>query len=140
VQKDHPDFRVLSLGKLRKTAGDLVKQFSDGEIAGVFLRHGKVVKTDDLADVYTNRPFGKMFAALRQVEKYLQPMFDATPVDPYPEKRKMGGPNITPGQIQRIRKMRQQGYKVLKIAEDVGVTRQTVHRYSKGLGRKPKPS
>jgi hypothetical protein len=140
VKKDHPDFKRLSLGKLRKTAGDLVKQFSDGEVAGVFLRHGKVVKTDDLADVYTNRPYGKMFAALRKVEEYLQPMFEATPVDPFPEKRKMGGPNITPGQIQRIRKMRRQGYKVWKIAEVVGVTRQTVHRYSKGLGPKQKPS
>jgi predicted transcriptional regulator len=35
--------------------------------------------------------------------------------------------------------MRRQGYKVEKIAEVVGVTRQTVHRHSKGLRWKPKP-
>lgn len=131
VRKDHPDFRKLSFGKLRKTAGDLVKQFSDGEVAGVFLRHGKVVKTDDLLDLYTNRPYGKMFRALREVEKYLQPMFDAAPEDPFPEKRKKGGPNITPGQIRRIRSLRRQGFKVKKIAELVGVSTQTVHRHLK---------
>ena len=75
---------------------------------------------------------------MQSVEAFLQPMFDATPVDPFPEKPKLGGPNITPGQIQKIRRMRQQGFKVWKIAEVVGVTRQTVHRHSKGLGRKSK--
>ena len=100
VRKDHPEFRKLSFGKLRKTAGDLVKQFSNGEVAGVFLRHGKVVKTDDLIDLYTNRPFGKLFVALREVEEYLQPVFAAAPETPFPEKRKKGGPNITPGQIR----------------------------------------
>ena len=131
VRKDHPDFRKLSFGKLRKTAGDLVKHFSNGEVAGVFLRHGNVVKTDDLLDLYTNRSFGKLFRALREVEKHLQPMFDAAPEDPFPEKRKKGGPNITLGQIRRIRSLRKQGFKVKKIAELVGVTTQTVHRHSK---------
>jgi DNA-binding MarR family transcriptional regulator len=42
-----------------------------------------------------------------------------------------GGPNITPGQIRRIRSLRKQGFKVKKIAELVGVTTQTVHRHLK---------
>jgi DNA-binding NarL/FixJ family response regulator len=95
-----------------------------------FLRHGKVVKTDDLSDLYTNRPFGKLFVALREVEKYLQPVFAAAPEIPFPEKRKKGEPNITPGQIRRIRNLRRQGFKVKKIAEEVGVSAQTVHRHS----------
>lgn len=131
VRKDHPKFRRLSYGKIRKTAGNLVKRFSDGEVAGVFLRHGKVVKSDDLIDLYTNRPFAKVFQALREVEKYLEPMFAAIPPDPFPENRKKGGPNITPGQIGRIRKLRRQGFKIKKIAELVGVTTQTVHRHLK---------
>jgi len=131
VRKDHGDFRLLSFGKIRKTAGNLVKQFSDGEIAGVFLRHGNVVKTDDLIDLYTNRPFGKVFEALRRVERYLQPMFDSIPSEPFPAERKKGGPNITPGQIRQIRSLRKQGFKIKKIAELVGVTTQTVHRHLK---------
>ncbi len=34
VCMDHKDFRKLSFGKLRKTAGNLIKRFSDGETAG----------------------------------------------------------------------------------------------------------
>jgi hypothetical protein len=30
---------------------------------------------DDLADVYTDRPVGKILEALRQVQKYLEPTF-----------------------------------------------------------------
>ncbi|WP_459556861.1 hypothetical protein [Lacunimicrobium album] len=67
----------LSFKHLRKTAGDLIRRFSDGEISGVFLLHGSPVETDKLSDVYTNRPFGKVFRAIQQVEVHLKPMFDA---------------------------------------------------------------
>jgi hypothetical protein len=63
VRKNH-DFRHLPFKFLRKTTGDLVKEVSNGEIAGVFLCHGQPVKNDSLADIYTNRPFGKVFEAL----------------------------------------------------------------------------
>jgi DNA invertase Pin-like site-specific DNA recombinase len=58
-------------------------------------------------------------------------MFDALPPVPFPAERKKGGPNITPGQIRRIRSLRKQGFKIKKIAELVGVTTQTVHRHLK---------
>ncbi|MCA9246942.1 MAG: hypothetical protein KDA42_07495 [Planctomycetales bacterium] len=77
VAKEGEPVANLSFGKLRKTAGDLVRRFSDGEIAGVFLCHGSPVVTDNLADVYTNRPFGKVFRAIREVEAYLAPVFAA---------------------------------------------------------------
>ena len=69
--------KKLPFKMLRKTGGDLVKRFSDGEIAGVFLCHGQPVATDNLSDAYTQRPFGKVFTALRKVEEYLAPMFEA---------------------------------------------------------------
>lgn len=81
IRADHPDFRKLSFGKLRKTAGNLIKRFSDGETAGVFLCHGTPVRTDALSDVYTNRDFAKVFAAIREVELYLKPVFEAAPKD-----------------------------------------------------------
>jgi hypothetical protein len=84
VRKDGHEMSDLSFGKLRKTSADLVRRFSDGEIAGVFLFHGRPVQTDDLADVYTNRPFGKMFAAIRRVEEHLQSVFEAAGPEPFP--------------------------------------------------------
>jgi hypothetical protein len=70
--------RPLSFNKLRKTAADLVRQHSDGEIAGVFLCHGQAVRSDNLADRYTNRPFGKLDIALKQIECVLGPIFSGT--------------------------------------------------------------
>ncbi|EAQ80610.1 hypothetical protein [Blastopirellula marina] len=75
IQDDKQQIRKLSFGKLRKTATDLVKRFSNGEIAGVFDCHGSPVKTDSLSDQYSNRPFGKVFQAIREVEAYLAPVF-----------------------------------------------------------------
>ena len=83
IRIDHEDFRTLSFGKLRKTAGDLIRRFSDGEIFGVFMCHGQPVASDDLADVYSNRPFGKVFAAIRKVQEFLKPMFDAAGPSPF---------------------------------------------------------
>lgn len=64
---------------LRKTAAQLVRQASDGEVAGTFLSHGQPVATDDLADRYSNRPFDRVARALQKVRSQLQPMFDAAP-------------------------------------------------------------
>lgn len=69
----------LSFKYLRKIAAHLVRDASDGEIAGVFLSHGQPVSTDDLADVYSRRPFAKVAKALCSVHKQLTPMFDAAP-------------------------------------------------------------
>lgn len=68
---------------LRKTAGDLVRRHSDGEVTAVFHSRGQVVRIDDLADAYTTRPFGKVFRALRVVEQYLAPMFEAAGAEPF---------------------------------------------------------
>ena len=73
VREDHPDFRRLSFNKLRKTAGNLmIREVAGGEVAGIFLAHGQAVKTDDLADVYTNRPFAKVWAAQNKVWDHLK--------------------------------------------------------------------
>jgi hypothetical protein len=77
ITQDHPTFRGLSFKFLRKTAGQLIRNRSNGEIAGVFLCHGQAVKTDELAAVYTNRPFNKVADALSEVREDLQPMVGA---------------------------------------------------------------
>ena len=83
VKRDHPDFPSLSFGKLRKTAGDLIRRFADGEIHAVFMCHGQPVATDNLTDVYSNRPFGKVFKVIREVQEYLQPVFAAAGAVPF---------------------------------------------------------
>jgi len=68
---------------LRKTAGDLIRRFSDGETMAVFHCRGQAVRIDDLADAYTTRPFGRVFRAIRTVEEHLKPMFDAAGKNPF---------------------------------------------------------
>lgn len=69
----------LPFKHLRKTGAQLVRQASDGEIAGVFLSHGQPVASDELADVYSNRPFARVAEALAKVHAVLAPMFAAAP-------------------------------------------------------------
>ena len=126
IQDDGQEIRDLSFGKLRKTASDLIKRHSTGEIAGVFDCHGEPVKSDSLSDVYTNRPFGKVFQAIRDVQKYLEPVFQVagpSPFSPQPQaytKRSV---------IERIIQLHQEGVSADKIAAAVGVSVQTVSRH-----------
>lgn len=129
VRKDHPGFRVLSFNKLRKTAGNLVRRAGDGEAAGVFLCHGSAVPADRLLDVYTNRPFAKVFAASDRVGDQLRSLW-AGIADPFPVQPVRGGPNISLAKIRRIQRMKAQGYKVKYIAEKVGVSTETVRRWA----------
>ena len=58
VRKDHSTFRRLSLNKLRKTAGNLIRDEAGGEVAGVFLCHGLPVRADSQLDRYFTSPEG----------------------------------------------------------------------------------
>jgi len=88
IRRDGNSIRSLSFNKLRKTAADLVRQFSDGETAATFLMHGQPFEQDDLLDLYSRRPFGKVFRAIREVEEYLKPMFLAAGATPFPQTLK----------------------------------------------------
>ena len=81
---DGTSFSRRPFKMLRKTAGDLIRRHSDGEVTAVFHCRGQAVRIDDLADAYTNRPFGKVFRAIRAVEEYLQPVFEAAGEQPFP--------------------------------------------------------
>ena len=125
VLKDHPDFRTLSFGKLRKTAGNLVRRFSDGETQGVFLCHGQPVKSDELSDIYSNRDFAKVFAAIRAVGEHLQPVFDAAPREPFVSPvRQSKGRAVG----KKIRQLKSQRMGITTIAKQVGLSRSAVYR------------
>lgn len=133
IRKDeaHKAFRVLSFGKLRKTAGNLIRHAGGGEVAGVFLCHGTPVKSDGLLDFYTNRPFAKVFEAIDVVGQRLSPIWSSVDT-PFPEVRKKGGANISASKIRKIQRMRRAGFKAARIAEEVGVDVTTVRRWGKG--------
>ena len=127
---EHGNFRALSFNKLRKTAGNLIRKEGDGEIAGVFLCHGTPVRSDELLDLYTNRPFAKLFDAIDRLGVKLRPIWESV-AEPFPEKPPKGGPNISRGTIQRIRNMRKQGYKFKFIAKTLNIDISTAQRWGK---------
>lgn len=83
IADDEQKISQLPFKTFRKTGGDLVKRFSDGEVAGVFLCHGQPVASDELSDAYTQRPFGKVFERLRQVQEYLSPVWKEAGATPF---------------------------------------------------------
>lgn len=126
VKADYPQFPVLSFGKLRKTAANLIRVIADGEICGLFLCHGKPVQTDDLSDVYTDRPFAKVFEALLRLEAKLKPVFDAAPKDLFAQPMQQ---YTSLKKANRILQLHEEGKPMREIAEAVGLSKTTVHRH-----------
>jgi integrase len=124
VKKFHENFKRLGFHHLRKTSGNLMRQFSDGETMAVHLCHGKPVKTDALAGLYSNPVFVRIFEAQRRVFDFLADIF--TPLEQVELPRK-----VSPGIIRQIRAMKKNGIKTAKVAEVLGVTVQTVRRYAR---------
>jgi hypothetical protein len=51
IQGHGNEINALSFGKLRKTAGDLIRRFVGGEVMSIFHCRGQAVQCDNLADV-----------------------------------------------------------------------------------------
>ena len=90
-KKDYPKFRRLSPKCLRKTSGNMIREIAGGEIMAVFHCRGQAVRTDHLADVYSNRPFGKVFRAIEEMRANLMPMFEAAQGEPFLERSRRVG-------------------------------------------------
>lgn len=131
ITKAHPDFRFLPFKYLRKTAAQLIRQASDGETAGVFLCHGQPVKSDDLSDAYTNRPFNRVAEALAKVHTQLKRVFDEGGAEQFTAERKKGGANISRTTIEKIQQLHQKGASVQEIASMLSVSKPTVYRWIK---------
>jgi DNA-binding CsgD family transcriptional regulator len=125
VQKSHSDFPNFPFKTLRITSSDLVRQMADGEVASTFLLHGKPVESDDLLDLYTKRPFAKLFEVLKAMQVEFQGVFDAAPDDlgeqPMQQYTAME-------KRERIVELKKQDKTVTQIMEEVGVSRMTVLR------------
>jgi hypothetical protein len=127
VRRDHPEFPTLSFGKLRKTAGDLIRRFAGGEIHAVFMCHGQPVATDNLTDVYSNRPFGKVFKAIRDVEEYLQPVFVAAGAAPF--QSRLSQVAYRSETHDKIVELHNQGRRVPEIAAEVSRSQTAVRKH-----------
>ena len=125
VEKNEAGFPHFPFSSLRDTASDLVRQVADGEVSGTFLMHGQPVKQDDLLDIYTKRPFGKVFEALRQLQDILKPVFDAAPTNVVEQPMQQYTPL---NKRERIVALKREGKTVSQIMEEVGVSRMTVLR------------
>jgi len=112
---------------LRKTAGDLIRRFSDGEVSGVFLLHGSPVKRDKHSDVYTNRPFGKVYRAIQEVESHLTPVFEASP-NPLDEQPQAYTPRSI---IDLIAELHSGGASIREIGARTSLSKSTIHRHLK---------
>lgn len=123
IIKDHPSFPELSFNKLRKTGSDLIKLVADSETAGVFLAHGQTVRSDDLADVYTNRHYNKVFAAQLKALDLLQPHF-AKVQEPFHDQKQH--PALSLNTIRKIKDMRKAGFTMKAIATDCDLPVETV--------------
>lgn len=122
VCKHHPKFKRLGFHHLRKTAGNEIRKLADGETMGVFLRHGKPVKSDMLAGVYSNPVFPRVFEAQDRFWEAWKDIF--TPLGEVELPRK-----ISPEQIRQIRRLKRQGVQTKKLAEMFGVCADTIRTY-----------
>jgi integrase len=122
VEKHQPGFKRLGFHHLRKTAGNMVRKFSDGETMGVFLRHGKPVKSDALPGIYSNPVFQRVFDAQERMWEFLKDIF--TPLEEVDLPRK-----ISPAAIRQIRSLKKQGIKTKKLSEMFGISPSQVRTY-----------
>jgi hypothetical protein len=132
IKKKQIGFRSLSFNKLRKTAGNLVRQVADGEIAAVFLCHGTPVKADELLEMYTNRPFAKVFAAIDRVGEKLRALWSEVS-DPFPDQLKKDPTEQDDVAARQVQAMKQQGFKTGHIAEKLGLPPARVRKYAKAV-------
>lgn len=123
--KDHKDFPDYCFTSLRDTAADMIRPIAGGEIASVFLMHGQPVKEDDLLDIYSNRPFGRVFDALRTMQEMLKPMFDAVPQGVAEQPMQQYTPL---SKRERIIELKRQGKKVSEIMAETELSKMTVIR------------
>jgi hypothetical protein len=126
IRADHPEFPALSFGKLRKTAGNLIKSVSDGETVAVFHQRSSAVRGDDEAEVYTDRLYQRVFEAQKKVCEQLKPMFDAVTA-PFPDNQKKNYIGLK--KIDAITKLWAECAKAEDIMAAVGVSRATVYRH-----------
>ncbi len=128
IKPDKPTFTRRSFNKLRKTAINLVRQHSGEEVASLFASHGRPVH-DELIRVYANPRWVTLHATTEAISLKLDNLFKSVS-EPFRPVEVRGGPNISLGQIERIKKLVSEGNRICDVASEVGVSRETVRRWA----------
>jgi len=89
VKSEHPTpVKYLAFKFLEKFSTQRIRDEHGGEVANLFCCHGKPVKHDALLEVYSNKPFGRLFTALEELRVHLSPMFEGVS-DPWRTVRRI---------------------------------------------------
>lgn len=124
VRKSQPEFRYLPFGTLRDTLPDVLRHRYGDELASLSLAHGAPFNGDNLLDCYGNKPFGRLHTALRELEQYFQPMFQAGPQNPCEEMKQY----LPVAVRDKMRRLIQERKGVTAIMRECGVSDATVYR------------
>ena len=79
------------------------------------------MKSDELLDLYTNRPFGKVFHALDKVGERLRHLW-ADVATPFFDVLKETKTTLSRHTIRRVQFMKRQGFKMSAIAESLAIS------------------
>ncbi len=131
VTKSEPNFPRLPFGTLRDTLPDLLRQNYDGgdELASLCLAHGSPSKADTLLECYSNKPFGRLHNAIRDLFAYFKPLFE---IENPTEARKHYLPIKT---HQTAKAMLRAGERVADISQKLGVHPSTIYRIAQTSGK-----
>jgi hypothetical protein len=127
IQKDDKGFTKRSFNKLRKTSSNMIRHEWDDAIADLFLAHGSPPVNHKHLHHYTNPRFAKLHEAVIWLRAELQAVF-ASVDEPFLEREKKGGANISLGRIQKIHELHDKGMPFDLIAKKVNVSKETVRR------------
>lgn len=123
--KEHADFQRLPFGTLRDTLPDVIRHRYSDELASLCVAHGSTFRGDKLLDCYTNKPFGRLHQAIRELHVHFAPVFAAAPADPTAQPRRQVVGLVTQ---ERIRQLLSEGVSPSRIAKECDVDRATVYR------------
>ena len=123
--RGNADFPRLSFGKLRKTSASWMRRVGGGEMASIFIAHGKATG-DSLLDLYADRQFSKLFKCQKRIWKKMKHVL--TGEFPEPKPHKPTSYRLEEALKKRIQRLRRQGYKLKRIAEMTNTPLTTVCR------------
>jgi hypothetical protein len=119
-------FPYLPFGSLRDTLPTMLRTRYSDDLASLCLTHGVRIKPQDtLLDCYSNRPFGRFHAAVKELRSVFAPVFEAAPPDPTKQPKKR---YISLAKERKILKMLAEAVPVGEIATKCFVSRTTVYR------------
>ena len=126
IRKDHVDFPSYSFNKLRKTAATKIIEIADAESASMILAHS-TLSEDELLKHYVRIPWKKLYEAQKEYGEIIAPLLtlDRPPFEKEPKNY------IGQKKIEQIRQLAKSELSNPEIAEQVGVSLMTVHRYLK---------